>query len=204
MNKVLSILLICISLIYNNIQAQNGWSDEILEQANTAKDAAYLTEEDKQIIYYTNLVRLDPPFFAKTFVKHYIDSTGKTSTYTKSLLKTLEKTKPMSVLSPSNKLVETAKAHAIESGKKGATGHGNFKKRFASYQAECACIVAENCYYGKANPLDIVIGLLIDEGVANLSHRNNILNKELIKTGVFFAPHKTFTRNCVIDYSSEW
>lgn len=204
MNKKLGILLICISLIYSNLKAQKGWNADVLEQANTAKDATYLTQEEQEIIYYTNLVRLDPAFFAKTFVKHYIDSTGKTSNYTKSLLKTLEKTKPMSVLTPSKKLLEIAKTHAIESGKKGATGHGNFKKRFANYQAECACTVAENCYYGTANALNIVIELLIDEGVANLSHRNNILNKELIRTGVFFAPHKTFKRNCVIDYSSEW
>jgi uncharacterized protein YkwD len=204
MNKILTILFICTTLFSISTFAQADWYEDVLEKANTGKDSTYLTTEEKQVVYYTNLVRLDPELFAKTFLKHYIDSTGKTSNFTKSLLKTLDKTKPMGVLAPSKKLYETAKEHATEFGKKGATGHGNFKKRFVNYQEECGCIVAENCYYGKANALNIVIELLIDEGIANLSHRNNILNKELTSTGLFIAPHKTFTRNCVIDYSSEW
>lgn len=204
MNKIVSILFICSVMLSSSAFAQTEWSDEVLEKANTAVDITYLTAEEKEIIYYTNLVRLDPKLFGKTFIKQYVDSTGKTSSYIKSLLKTLEKTKPMGALTPSKKLHETAKEHAVEFGKKGATGHGSLKKRFAKYQAECGCIVAENCYYGKTNALNIVIELLIDEGIANLSHRNNILNKELTSTGLFIAPHKTFTRNCVIDYSSEW
>ncbi|MGB3947860.1 MAG: CAP domain-containing protein [Bacteroidia bacterium] len=204
MNKILNILFVCIILLGKTMLAQVEWSEELLEKANIAKDSSYLTTEEKEIVYYTNLVRLNPELFGKTFIQHYIDSTGKTSNYTKSLLKTLEKAKPMGVLTPSKKLQETAKEHATEFGKKGATGHGNLKKRFAKYQEDCGCIVAENCYYGKNNALNIVIELLIDEGIANLSHRNNILNKELTSTGLFIAPHKTFTRNCVIDYSSEW
>lgn len=204
MNKIVRILFIFTALFSSSVLAQTDWYDDVLEKANTAADSTYLTAEEKEIIYYTNLVRLDPKLFGNTFVKHYIDSTGKASNFTKSLLKTLEKTKPMGVLTPSKKLHETAKSHATEFGKKGTTGHGSLKKRFAKYQEECGCIIAENCYYGKSNALNIVIELLIDEGIANLSHRNNILNRELTRTGLFIAPHKTFTRNCVIDYSSEW
>jgi uncharacterized protein YkwD len=181
---------------------QNSWDQEILEKANTAKDISYLTEEEKQIIFYTNLLRLQPKLFRNTFVKHYIDSTGSKSKYVKSLLKTLETQPSLPVLKPSERLYKIAKEHATTFGKQGKAGHGNFKKRFQSYLNDCKCAIAENCYYGNVSALDVVIGLLIDENISNLGHRKNLLNPALINTGVCISPHKKYKKNCVADYSS--
>ena len=38
--------------------AQKGWTPEMLEKANTAKDITYLTNEEKSVLYYCNLVEL--------------------------------------------------------------------------------------------------------------------------------------------------
>lgn len=184
------------------VYAQKTWDKAVIEKANTANDIAYLTEEEKAIIFYTNLLRLDPVLFKNTYVKHYIDSTGSNSKFVKSLLKTLETTKSMQALRPSESLYKIAKEHAIDFGKKGQTGHGNFKKRFQKYFNNCQCTVGENCYYGDTPPLDIVIGLLIDEGINDLSHRKNLLNPEYTTTGVYISTHKVFKKSCVADFSS--
>lgn len=182
--------------------AQKSWDKETLEKANTAKDVSYLTKEEKQVIFYTNLLRLNPLLFRNTFVKHYVDSTGSKSSYVKSLMKTLETTQSMPIQLPSESLYKIAKEHAIAYGKQGKTGHGNFKQRFQKYFNNCKCMVGENCYYGNVSALNIVIALLIDEDVSNLNHRKNLLNAVFINTGVYISTHKIYEKSCVADYSS--
>ena len=48
--------------------------------------------------------------------------------------------------------------------------------------------------------VEIVITLLIDEGVKGEGHRINILNEEFNSVGVAIYPHKTYKTNCVIDF----
>lgn len=203
MRPYINILLFIFAFIIQQTAfSQKAWDKTVLEKANTAKGIAYLTEEEEAIIFYSNLLRLDPVLFKNTYVKHYIDSTGSNSKFVKSLLKTLESTKSMQALTPSKSLYTIAKDHAIDFGKQGKTGHGNFKKRFQKYFNNCECTVGENCYYGRAKPLDIVIGLLIDEGINDLSHRKNLLNPEYKNIGVYIGPHKVFKKSCVADFSS--
>ena len=185
------------------ISAQTTWDKQTLEKANTAKDAAYLNKEEKLVLFYCNLVRLDPQLFATTYAKKYIDSVGQTDGYTKSLLKTLKTTKAMEALLPSEKLFEFARTHATDFGKKGKVGHGNFKKRFAKYSASCTCDIAENCEYGPDKAFDIVMALLVDENVSDLGHRKNILNPEYKNCDTAIRPHKKFRWNCVMDFSSD-
>lgn len=196
------IILILSLLSIKMVFAQKEWTVEMLEKANTAKDIVYLTEEEKSVLYYCNLVRMYPVLFMNTYAKKYIDSAKNSSTYTKSLLSTLKKTPGMEALYPSDQLYAIAKLHATEFGNKGKLGHGDFKKRFAGYSAECKCFVGENIDYGHNTGLDIVMSLLIDEKVSNLAHRKNILNPEF-KSGVAsIASHKKTKWNCVMNYSS--
>ncbi|MCZ6692800.1 MAG: CAP domain-containing protein, partial [Bacteroidetes bacterium] len=61
--------------------------------------------------------------------------------------------------------------------------------------------IGENCAYGLYSPLDIVMGLLIDEGVSDLGHRKNILNPDYKVIGVAIRPHKSYGTNCVQDFA---
>lgn len=201
-SKIIIVSLLFCNILAKNIQAQKQWTQEIFAKANTAKDIDYLSEKEKSVIFYYNLVRLEPALFMDTYVKHYIDSTRNHNKYTSSLTKTLKDINEMGVLYPSPELFQLAKAHAIEFGKSGKTGHGNFKKRFQAYSSQCHCRIAENCYYGNSDPLNIVICLLIDENVRNLGHRKNILNPEFKNIGVSVAKHKTYKWNCVMDLNS--
>lgn len=194
--------LVFLSFSIKTVFAQKAWAPEMLEKANTAKNIDYLTEEEKLVVFYCNLVRMNPPLFMDTYAKKYIDSTKNNTSFTKSLIKTLGKTENMEVLYPSKKLFAIAKAHAVDFGKSGGMGHGNFKKRFEKYGRECNCEVGENCDYGFNKALDITMRLLIDEKVSNLAHRKNILNPNYKNSGVSIMKHKKYGWHCVIDYSA--
>ena len=198
---IFTLLFFCISI--TNVFAQKAWTPEMLEKANTAKNIDYLSEEEKLVFFYCNLVRLNPSLFLDTYAKKYIDSAKNNTSFTKSLIKTLSKTENMEVLYPCRKLFAIAKDHAIDFGKSGAMGHGNFKKRFGKYGAACNCEVGENCDYGHSKALDITMRLLIDEKVSNLAHRKNILNANYKYSGVAIMKHKKYGWHCVIDYSAD-
>lgn len=202
---VFHITLSCLLLLPQQIAfSQSEWTKEQLEKANTAKEISYLTEKEKAVILYSNLVRTNPLLFKNTYLKNYLDSTGmnKNNSYVKSLLKTLETTDGREALIPSKSLHTIAKAHAVSFGKSGKTGHGNFDKRFDKYFNHCTCAIAENCDYGNAEALDIVMSLLIDEGVSNLGHRKNLLNAAYKNIGVSISTHKKYRQSCVMDFSS--
>jgi len=176
------------------------WNPETLEKANTAKDEKYLMEDEKLVIYYTNLARIDGPLFADTYLKWYMDSTQKKSNnYTRTLFKDLKKTIDLPPLQSQKDLFDAAKAHAIKSGKSGHEGHKGFKNRFKPLMTTYN-YVGENCYYGQDEPLLIVIKLLIDEGVEDLGHRHNMLSPDFNSVGVSIKPHKQYGNNCVMDF----
>ncbi|HEX8516050.1 MAG TPA: CAP domain-containing protein [Bacteroidia bacterium] len=197
MPKYVILLLLAYSLA---ISAQGrAWDPAIIARANTAGNAAYLSAEEKKVILYVNLVRLDPKLFAETYLKHYLDSAGDNNSYTKSLLKTLLTTPAMGALSTDEVICRFSKDHAIRSGKENKIGHANFKDRIKEIKKNYGGYFAENCDYGNEKAFDIVLGLLIDEGVQSLGHRKNILNPVYKSIGVSIKPHKGYKWNCVMN-----
>jgi len=201
-----ALLLLAATLRAQDITA--GWDKATLNKANTAKDAAWLSSEEKLVIYYTNLVRLDPALFAKTILKHYLDSAKmKNSIYITSLYKDLQKTKAMDVLLPMSDLSEEAKKHAIDMGKSGKIGHNtskgeNFAKRIVELKKTYS-IVFENCQYGYDKAIDMVIDLLVDEGISDYGHRKAILNSKLKYIGTSIQKHKGYRWNCVMEMGGD-
>ena len=57
----------------------------------------------------------------------------------------------------------------------------------------------ECCDYGHNNALDIIMSLLIDEGISSLGHRNICLSS-YSKIGVAIQPHKLYGYNAVMDF----
>ena len=181
------------------------WTKQQLERANTAKNASYLTEEEKEIIFLHNLVRMDGALFAKTYLAAHTPYDA-SNWYVKTLYEELPKIKNLPLLYPSECLTRAARYHAEDMGRTGQTGHessngescGNRLKRYCpKYNS------GENCAYGYYNAIDNFIGLLVDEDVPSLGHRKNILHKDYNKIGVGFAKHSIYRMNCVIDYGIE-
>jgi uncharacterized protein YkwD len=205
MKNLLAILLFSFFLpvlsIAQNIPEIKGWDNGTLEMAHSAKDAAYLTDDEKLVIFYTNLARINPQLFAETLLKEHVAkyNTPKNK-YLTTLYQDLKKAKPMAILYPKQDVFESAKIHAVTSGKNGQIGHQNFAARTKNLVRKYNG-VAENCEYGTPDPIKAVINLLIDEGVPDYGHRKNILNPSFRYTGASIQPHKRFRYNVVINYA---
>jgi len=180
------------------------WDPLVIEMANTAKDFEYYSDEEKKVIFFMNLVRLDAMLFSETILPAYVeDNDVENNSYLKSLYKDLRKTDKLKALLPEEDLTSVAQGHATKSGKTGHVGHKDFSKRFEPYMGNPYSNVGENCSYGYAEAIDIVLSLLIDDGVKNLGHRVNILKPVFNSVGVAIREHKGYRYNCVIDFGKK-
>ena len=204
MKAVFLLIIIAVSFTFK-AQPIDNIPKNLYERANTAKNADYLSKEEKEVVLYMNLARLDGKWFIKNIIeknKEFVNQNSKR--YVNSLIKDLKSTPELKALNPSKNLTRAARYHAKDMGKTGKTGHRSsdgtetFKriKRFAK-----GGYMAENCQYGYYEPLKIVLDLLIDDGIHSLGHRKNILNKNYTYVGVAIEPHKKYGVNCVQDFS---
>lgn len=204
-------LLFTFSLLYLNLQAQmqefanskypfEEWTQAEIDKANTAKNASYLSQEEKNVILFTNLARINGDLYSRTFVPAFMDKFGiKSSSYSKSLIRELKNLKELSVYQSDKLLYSEAKDHAVKSGKRGATGHQGFDKRYKNVQGKFGYF-GENCDYGYKLGWEITTDLLIDEGIQGLGHRKAMLNTDYTHVGVAIADHKKYRVNCVMDF----
>jgi len=176
------------------------WNDIKYAAANTAESSPYLSNNEKETIHILNLARLNPALFCNTVIKQYPVQPGKpglkNSEYYLSLLKTMKNQQPLNLLLPDKSSYESAQCHAAASGRTGYIGHDRKStecKNLLSYMGEC-------CDYGHNNPLDIVMSLLIDEGIPTLGHRKICLSP-FRKIGVSIQPHKSYRYNTVMDFN---
>jgi hypothetical protein len=175
------------------------WDKDIYAKCNTAKDANYLTALEKDVIWILNLARTNPQLFLNTVLldskSEYYSAPESRNNYKQSLIRDLKKMKPAaSLIQPDQSLFSSAACHAFNSGKTGYVGHErNWKDCKWSASAEC-------CSYGFEDPLDIVMQLLIDDGVPSLGHREICLSYAYGQIGVSIQPHSVWRYNCVLDF----
>ncbi|MFC4212580.1 CAP domain-containing protein [Pedobacter lithocola] len=220
MNRLILCLLFLISL-QTKVYAQS-WTDSEFRQANTARNADYLTNEEKNIILYMNLIRIDGEKFYNTFLQDYITNYNekvrkyrnyndlkliKTNPYYLSLLKQI-KVKNLPLFYPDEQLTSLSRAHAIDLNKNNLDTHESsnglkFSQRLAKYFPNKP--MSENIDFGYSNSLDIVCHLLLDCGVPSLGHRLNLLDQKykLNTVGVSIQRHPSYTWCAVIDFVAQ-
>lgn len=90
-----------------------------------------------------------------------------------------------------------AKCFAEESGTSGNVGHVRDKCRTMDKgYGEC-------CSYGYGKGKNIILQLLIDEGISNLGHRKICLSDWFTSVGVSIADHKIWEKCAVLDFKLE-
>jgi hypothetical protein len=180
-----------------------SWDESVVRSLHTAYGYEGLEEEEQKVILFINMARHDGPLFARTFLDAYLKekNIGRNS-YVRSLYRDLKRTEGLTPLEPQQDLIKLAGSHAEATGESGQTGHQNFKQRFEPLMGNPYALVAENLAYGHAEAIDIVISLLIDDGIRDLGHRKNMLHPQFNAVGVAIRPHKTYRVNCVIDFGS--
>lgn len=217
MKPALTILLILVfSLSF-------GVNPEISNNLNTAANAGYLSSVEKEIIYEINLFRSNPAEYAEKYISPLAKLyKGKLLYYPndKPLLtkegvralnecvRELKKAKPIPIVYPSEGLTKAATDHVKDQSKTGKTGHygkdrSDSRRRMERY-GDWQIRIGENIAYGGISSRQIIIYLLIDDGVYDRGHRKNFLRPEFTTVGVSTGKHPEYNTMCVMDFAGSF
>ena len=164
-----------------------------------------LGAQPDQVLALMNEARTDPQGFLTHRLLPFVkEKRLEDNRYAQSLIEELKSAKKINPLNSSPVLEKLARAHAQDMGSHGKVGHSSsngmsFENRVRKKIK--TGMIAENCDYGNSEPLDIVMSLLIDDGITSLGHRKNILHPDLKSVGIAIEEHKTYGMNCVMDFS---
>ena len=197
-----------------------SWSSEELALANTAKNVDYLSSEEKNIIFYMNLARMDGTRFFNTYFQDFVDAhnqrmkkysnyaqlkVNRYDAYYRGLEQDLRKAKNLGILYPDETLTYIADQHGKDMHKHNISGHVSYDgrtmvDRIQKYYKNRG--MAENLAFGFSNGLDNVCLLLLDTGIPDVGHRKNILNTTLglNLVGVSIQPHPHYKYSATIDF----
>lgn len=108
----------------------------------------------------------------------------------------MRKARPVPALVHSPCLSRAAQDHANDTGPKGITGHSGSDgstpiarvKRYAPGLGYCG----ENISYGSSSARDIVLQLIVDDGVPSRGHRENIMRPDFRTVGIGTGPHSRY------------
>ncbi|MBB2151527.1 CAP domain-containing protein [Pedobacter gandavensis] len=200
----------------------DSWTKEELRMANTAGNANYLTAEEKDMVIYMNLARMDGARFFDTYFQDFLDAynmkvkqygnynelkLSRNDSYYRSLRRDLEQVANFPVFWPDQALTNIAKGHAKDLNRNNYAGHTSKDGRTLNQRISTAYPKKSNgeCIaFGFNTGLENVCMLLLDRGVPDLGHRKLILNKsaELNTVGLSIQPHPRYRYCAVIDFVS--
>jgi hypothetical protein len=185
----------------------DGWPVDTL---NTAAKVSYLSDIEKNMILAMNLIRYNPSKYAELYVKEaigyyrgmefhypgleYILMTREGVLPATELYYKLKQTSQKPILFPSEGLSLAARSHATYQSRNGQTGHGGqggMRARIEKF-GKWTGRIAENITYGSTSAHLAILSLMIDDGVPDRGHRDNMLNDVLQVAGVAWATHPRF------------
>jgi len=116
----------------------------------------------------------------------------------------LKKTRPLPPLTLSSGMSRAAADHCAEQ-VAGQLGHdGNDRsspgERISRYGA-WSSTWGENISYSQQTAREVVLALIIDDGVRSRGHRKNIFNPKFNYAGAAFGPHGRYRTVCTIDFA---
>ncbi len=199
---------------------KNPGSNRDSRALNTAANANYLSPLEKEIILEINKLRSNPAQYAteyiaplaKNFQKKMFYYPGDHPLITREgvsalneCVQVLKRQKPLPLVYPSQGLSKAAGDHVKDQSRSGQTGHrgsdrSDSKTRIERY-GEWKVRIAENIAYGGKTARQIVIYLLIDDGVRDRGHRQNFLNPDFKEIGVATGTHPEYRSMSVMDFA---
>jgi uncharacterized protein YkwD len=124
----------------------------------------------------------------------------------KEAIEFLKKQPQVPPLKWSVQMAQASEDHAKDIGPKGLIQHDSsdnktgVKERLRKYGTVIACY-GENLSFCCETANEVLLQLIVDDGVPNRGHRENIFNKEFNFMGCFTTQHKDFDQMTCIDYA---
>lgn len=224
MKKRLTFLLIVLtSFTFANETVNDKNSAWNAAELNTAANANYLTTLEKEIILETNKLRSNPAKYAEEYIeplaKNYkrklLYYPGDKPVLTREgvsalheCVRALKKQPALPVMHPSAGLSKAAEDHVKDQSESGKTGHtgrdrSTSRQRIERY-GDWDIRIAENIAYGGISARQIVIYLLIDDGVKSRGHRKNFFHPDFRVLGVATGSHPTYRTMTVMDFAGSF
>lgn len=225
--KFIPLTFLFLFFIGHSVKAQNTqsryiWTQEELDNANTAENTPYLNDEEKKIVFYMNLARTDGQKFFNTYFQDFVTAynvdmqqysnyeelrVNKKDKYYRGLEQDLKEIKGLPLFTPDETMTYIAQQHAKDLSKNNLAGHNSsdgrtVKDRIYKYYPGRA--ISENLAFGFSKGLANVSMLLLDKGVPDLGHRKTILGNSynLKVVGVNIRKHPGYRYCAVIDFAS--
>ncbi|MGO8991591.1 MAG: CAP domain-containing protein [bacterium] len=190
-----------------------------LVQPVNAEQLNYLSPLENAVIQEINMARANPKGYATLLEewKWYFDGrllkipgerivlTREGATAVNEAMNVVRSMNPVARLSPSKGMSLGAKDHVKDQGLSGSIGHRGRDgstvwdrvNRYGTWEKS----IAENISYGSDKARNIVMGLIIDDGVSGRGHRKNIFNPDFRVIGVACGHHGTYGTVCVITFA---
>lgn len=190
-----------------------------LSQTKTGGDDYALSNLEKAVLDEMNLARTNPAQYAtylEVLKKYYKGKTFKPpgsgaietvegSAALEEAINFLRSAKPLPQLQLSKGMCLGAKDQSFDQAQTGDVSHEGKDKTFSwdrvARYGEWKTPVSENIAYDSGTARDVVINLIVDDGIPARGHRNNIFNSSYIVTGVACGSHPLFGGMCVCTFA---
>ena len=186
----------------------------------SARPVDYLSTLEREVIAELNLARTQPQAYAEFVAEllpyyrgHRLERPGRIALRTQEgraaveeAIRFLRNAKPLEPLRPSRGMSLAAREHAHDLEQTGHIGHRGSDgskpwdrlNRYGKWQRR----IGENIDFGNHDSREVVISLLIDDGVRSRGHRKNIFQEEFRVVGVGCEQHRRYGAVCVMDLAA--
>ncbi|MDM7914222.1 MAG: CAP domain-containing protein, partial [Candidatus Eisenbacteria bacterium] len=117
----------------------------------------------------------------------------------------LREVHPVSPVRLSEGMSWAAVDHVLDQGPRAAVGHegsdGSQSWDRMERYGEWSGSAGEDIWYGRGNPRDVVIALIVDDGVPARGHRQNLFDPDFRVIGVGCGTHAYYDSMCVLTFA---